>query len=147
MGDRNVKEGQMPSKVCLQPCLGIKSAASTVGRQAAYLAHERWLGPEKSDLGCAPALYAEVQEDIDFLRDDYVIAVESCEKRCANTLVAEKAGKVEATIMVEEVLAREGISLEGEACEHFELDHPAVVAVAREIAQVAEGLLGKGAAR
>ncbi len=135
----------MPGKVCIQPCLGINSAASTVGRQAAYLAYEQLLGPENSDLGCAPALYADVQEDIDFIRNDYVVAVESCEKRCANTLVAEKKGAVHKTVMVEEVLKRECLSLEGEAREHFELDHPAVVAVAREIAQVAEKLLAGGA--
>ena len=134
----------MPSRVCIQPCLGITTAASTVGRQAAYLAHEELLGPENSDLGCAPALYAEVQEDIDFLRDDYVVAVESCEKRCANILVSEKHGQVHATVMVEDVLTREGISLEGEGREHFGLDHPAVVAVAREIERVAKGLLSEG---
>jgi len=145
-GDSNGKdkEAQMPGKVCIQPCLGISSAASTVGRQAAYLAHEQLLGPEKSDLGCAPALYAEVQEDIDFIRNDYVIAVESCDKRCANTLVAGKKGDVHATVMVEDVLAKAGISLEGESREHFELHHPAVKVVAEEITRVADQLLSGG---
>jgi len=131
----------MPDRVCIQPCLGISTAASTVGRQAAYLAHERLLGPGNSDLGCAPALYAEVQEDVDFIREDYVVAVESCEKRCANHLVAEKHGTVHATVMVEEVLQEAGISLEGESPEHLELDHPAVKAVADEIQRVSQQLL------
>ena len=74
----------MSGKVCLQPCLGINRPASTVGRQACYLAHELLLTPERSDLGCAPALYAEVEEDVLFIQNDPVIAVESCEKRCAN---------------------------------------------------------------
>jgi uncharacterized metal-binding protein len=136
----------MPDKICLQPCLGIESVESTIGRQACYLAHEQLLGPEKSDLGCAPALYAEVQEDIDFIRNDYVLAVESCNNRCANVLVAEKAGEVHATVMVEEVLQRAGIDATGLPREHLPLDHPAVKAVAEEIVRVSEELLSRGGA-
>lgn len=131
----------MPDRICIQPCLGVNSVASTVGRQAAYLAHDQLLGHDRSDLGCAPALYAEVQEDVDFIMEDYVVAVESCQERCANHLVAEKQGTVHATVMVEEVLAQAGIGLEGEDPEHFELDHPAVKAVADEIARVSQQLL------
>ncbi len=136
----------MPEKVCLQPCLGIESVESTVGRQACYLAHEQWLGPGRSDLGCAPALYAEVQEDIEFIRNDYVLAVESCDKRCANALVAEKDGTVHATVMVQDVLRQAGIDAATLPREHLPLDHPAVRAVAEEIARVSEELLGKGEA-
>jgi len=134
----------MPARVCLQPCLGIESVESTIGRQACYLAHEELLGPQRSDLGCAPALYAEVQEDIDFIRNDYVVAVESCEKRCANVLVAEKEGQVHATVMVEDVLAKAGIDAKALPREHLPLDHPAVKAVADEIVRVSEELLSKG---
>ena len=136
----------MAERVCLQPCLGIESVESTIGRQACYLAHEQLLGPERSDLGCAPALYAEVQEDIDFIRNDYVVAVESCDKQCANVLVGQKDGQVHATVMVEEVLAKAGIDPSELPCEHLPLDHPAVRAVAEEIARVSEELLGRGGA-
>lgn len=132
----------MPTKVCIQPCLGINTPASTVGRQASYLAHEILLGVDRSDLGCAPALYAEVQEDVDFIMQDYVIAVESCEKGCANTLVAEKDGAVHATVRVDQVLAEHGIKANELAGEHMDLDHPGVWAVAQEIVRVAEHLLG-----
>ena len=128
-------------RVCLQPCLGINRPASTVGRQACYLAHEVLLTPERSDLGCAPALYAEVEEDIEFIRNDPVLAVESCEKRCAQHLVAEKGEQVAATVMVEEVLRAAGIDPEALPLEHLDVDHPAVKAVAEEIRRVADELL------
>jgi uncharacterized metal-binding protein len=128
-------------KVCLQPCLGINRPASTVGRQACYLVHEIMLTPERSDLGCAPALYAEVEEDVDFIRNDPVIAVESCEKRCANHLVEEKGGQAAASVMVEEVLRAAGIDPDTLPVEHLDLDHPAVKAVAEEICRVANELL------
>lgn len=134
----------MPTKVCIQPCLGISTPESTVGRQASYLAHEILLGPERSDLGCAPALYAEVQEDVDFILEDFVIAVESCDRGCANALVAEKGGTVHATVTVDEVLAERGINAGDLPLEHMELDDPAVRAVAEEIARVAGSLLAAG---
>ena len=128
-------------KVCLQPCLGINRPASTVGRQACYLAHEVLLTPERSDLGCAPALYAEVEEDVDFIRNDPVIAVESCEKRCANHLVEERGGKVAASVMVQEVLRAAGFDPDTLPVEHLDVDHPAVKAVGEEICRVANKLL------
>ena len=128
-------------KVCLQPCLGINRPASTVGRQACYLAHEELLTPELSDLGCAPALYAEVAEDVDFIRNDPVIAVESCAKRCANHLVEEKGGKAAVSVMVEDVLRAAGFDPDSLPCEHLDMDHPAVRAVAAEITRVANELL------
>lgn len=128
-------------KVCLQPCLGINRPSSTVGRQACYLAHEVLLTPERSDLGCAPALYAEVEEDVEFIRNDPVLAVESCEKRCANHLVEEKGERAAATVMVEDVLRAAGIDPDTLPAGHLDVDHPAVQAVAAEITRVANTLL------
>ena len=83
----------MPNSVCIQPCLGLGMNLRTIGRQASYLAHHR-LGAERAHLGGAPALYANVHEDVVFLMIDYVIAVESGDKGCANHLVREKGGSV-----------------------------------------------------
>lgn len=132
----------MAKKVCIQPCLGINENLTTIGRQAAYAAFLK-MGAQSADLGCAPALYADVQEDVDFLFNDWMIAVESCDKHCANHLVAEKGGPVHATIRVDEVLAAQGFDLASLPREHAPLDHPAVVAVADEIVRVA-GLLQAG---
>ncbi|MGC9316826.1 MAG: hypothetical protein ACP5KN_02175 [Armatimonadota bacterium] len=130
-------------RVCVQPCLGINIPEATVGRQASYLAHEILLGPECSDLGCSPALFAQVQEDVDFILEDLVIVVESCDRACATSLVRERGGQVHATVQVQEVLGEEGIDAGGLPREHLQLDHPAVVAVARRIAAEAERLLGR----
>lgn len=126
----------MPRKVCLQPCLGLDSNLTTIGRQAAYSAYLK-LGSDRAHLGCAPALYAEVQEDVDFIRNDYVIAVESCEKQCANHLLAEKGGQAHATVRVDELLAAQGFDLAALPREHAPLDHPAVEVVAAEIVRLA----------
>jgi hypothetical protein len=129
----------MAKKVCIQPCLGINENLTTIGRQGAYAAFLR-LGGDNANLGCAPALYADVQEDVDFLFSDWVIGVESCDKCCANHLVAQKGGAVHATVRVDELLAAAGFDLASLPREHAPLDHPAVVAVADEIARVAEEL-------
>lgn len=129
--------------ICVQPCLGINIPEATVGRQASYLAHEVLLGPDRSDLGCSPALYADVQEDIDFILQDLVIVVESCERACAAHLVREKGGEVHATVSVSDVLTREGIDPADLPRDHLALDHPAVEAVAREIVAEAERLLSE----
>jgi len=130
-------------KVCFQPCLGIKSNLTTIGRQGCYVALQR-LGNERADLGCAPALYANVQEDVDFLFNDWMIAVESCGKQCANHLVAEKGGPVHVTVRVDELLTAKGFDVASLPREHAPLDHPAVVAVADELIRVAEELWAKG---
>ena len=131
----------MGKHVCLQPCLGITSAASTIGRQACYLAYHRLSG-ERAHLGCAPALYAEVGEDVEFIRNDWVIGVESCEQACAEHLVQERGGRLHARVRVDEVLKHRGFDLAALPREHAPLDHPAVVAVADEIVRVAEELAG-----
>jgi len=85
----------MSKKICIQPCLGINENLTTIGRQGCYAAYLT-LGPDRADLGCAPALYAEVEEDVQFVRNDWVIVIESCDKGCATHLVAEKNGQVHA---------------------------------------------------
>ncbi|MEN6642168.1 MAG: putative zinc-binding protein [Armatimonadia bacterium] len=132
--------------VCLQPCLGTTSAASMIGRQASYAARLQ-LGPKRADLGCAPALYADVPEDVIFVQQDHVIAIESCEKSCAARLVEMKGCAAHATVRVDEVLAREGFDVKDLPADHLPLEHPAVQAVAAEIVRVAEGLLGEGTAK
>jgi hypothetical protein len=134
----------MAKTVCIQPCLGLNDNLTTIGRQGAYLAHQT-LGADRAHLGCAPALYAEVQEDVDFIFNDFVIAVEACEKCCANHLVGEKGGVTHATIRVDELLKAAGFDICALPREHAPLDHPAVVAVADEIVRVAESAACDGA--
>lgn len=132
----------MPQRVCLQPCLGANIVESTIGRQACYLVHEQ-LRAGKTDLGCAPALYARVQEDIDFIMQDAVLAIESCEKGCANTLVREMGGEVHATLLVQDILREANLPVQGLPREHLDLDHPVVQAVAAKIAEKVDELLSR----
>lgn len=133
----------MSDRVCLQPCLGSTSAAATVGRQATYAALAE-LG-RLADLGCAPALFADVPEDVIFVQQDYVIAIESCHRLCASHLVTQKGYPVHATVRVDEVLAAAGIDRATLPVETIELEHPAVVAVREAIVGVARGLLAQEA--
>lgn len=126
----------MGRMVCIQPCLGINDNLSTIGRQASYAAYLT-LGSEQAHLGCAPALFADVEEDVQFIRNDYVIAVESCERACANHLIGQKGGHADATIRVDQLLLERGFDLASLPREHAPLDHPAVVAVAAEIVRAA----------
>ena len=130
------------AKVCIQPCLGINENLTTIARQAAYSAFLK-LGVDKANLGCAPALYAEVQEDVDFIMNDYVIAIEACDKCCANHLVREKGGSVHVTLRIDEFLRLAGFDIASLPREHAPLDHPAVEAVANEIVRIAKAELGE----
>lgn len=131
----------MPDRVCLQPCLGSTSAAATVGRQATYAALAR-LG-RQVDLGCAPALFADVPEDVIFIEQDLVLAIESCDHLCANHLVTQKGYQVAATVRVDEILQQARIDATTLPVENLELNHPAVQAVADAIVAVAHELLAR----
>jgi len=128
--------------VTLQPCLGLTSLEGTVGRQACYVVAEDLL-PGKINLGCSPALYARVWEDIDFIESFPVIAVESCEKACANKIIREEFGRsATSTLYVAEILKEAGISLEGKTHRDVEpTDCEPVQVVAKRIAAEVDRLL------
>jgi len=132
----------MARRVCLLPCLGLSStnAAATIGRQATYAALAE-LGP-MADLGCAPALFANVPEDVIFVAQDYVLAIESCAKQCARYLVQQKGYAVHATVRVDEIVRQAGWDAATLPAEWIPLDHPAVQAVKTEIICQAHRLLG-----
>ncbi len=57
-----------------------------------------------ADLGCAPALFANVPEDVIFVAQDYVLAIESCAKQCARYLVQQKAMLSMPLVRVDEIV-------------------------------------------
>ena len=130
----------MADKVCLQPCLGLRKEA-VLCRQVFYVVHED-LRPEKTVLGCGPALNANVQEDLDFIEMYPVMAVEACDLDCATKLVDKKGKKVARTLRVPELAEELSIDLsalpEGE---NIEDNHPAVQAMAKRIAEMVDELL------
>ena len=133
----------MAAKVCLQPCLGLRKEA-VLGRQALYAVHED-MRPEQTVLGCGPALNANVQEDVDFINEFPVLALEACELDCATRLVAKKGKQAARTVRVVDLAKEEQVDLaslpEGE---NIDIGHPAVQAVAKRlVAMVDELLAGK----
>jgi len=129
----------MAEKVCLQPCLGLRKEA-VLGRQALYIVHED-LRPEVTVLGCGPALNADVQEDVDFINTHPVLAVEACELDCATKLVAKKGKQAARTLRIAEVAKGLGIDLASLPERHIDGDHPAVQALAAQIAEQVDQLL------
>jgi uncharacterized metal-binding protein len=130
----------MAEKVCLQPCLGLRKE-SVLCRQAFYVVHED-LRPDQTVLGCAPALNANVQEDLDFITMYPVLAMEACEKDCATALVAKKGQQATRTLRVTELAGELGIDL-ASLPDHQNLpaEHPAVQALAQRLAAVVDELL------
>lgn len=130
----------MAEKVCLQPCLGLRKE-SVLCRQAFYVVHEDMM-PEQTVLGCGPALNANVQEDIDFIRTYPVLAVEACDKDCATKLVAKKGQQATRTLRVTEVAKELGIDLaalpEGR---NIDTSDPAVQALAKHLAGLVSEML------
>ena len=128
-------------KVCVQYCHGLCNPATTAARLACYLAVERTLGPDKADLGCGPALQAGVQEDVEFIENDVVVAVEACEECCTTKLLERWNARIGATVMVEDELRAAGIDPAQLRHEELHLDHPAVILLARRITEAAEKVL------
>jgi uncharacterized metal-binding protein len=131
-------------KVCVQYCHGICNPASTAARMACYLVAEQTLGAKVCDLGCGPALEAGVEEDVEFIRNDPVVAVDCCDKLCARRLLDIYSARVQAHLRADEVLRARGI--DPDALDHFalHLDHPAVLLLAEEITAAGREVLGAG---
>jgi uncharacterized metal-binding protein len=131
----------MAEKVTLQPCLA-QDKLSIIARQACYFVHED-VRPEQTVLGCAPALNAGVQEDIDFIELYPVITIESCSKDCAAKLVAKMGGKAALTIRMPDLLEEMGVDLSSVPENHVDCEHPVVQAVAKRLLQEIDRLLAQ----
>jgi len=129
----------MAEKVCLQPCLGLRKE-SVLCRQAFYVVAED-LRPEKTVLGCAPALNANVQEDIDFINWYPVLAMEACDKDCATKLVAKKGQQAARTVRVTELAQELGIDVASLPERHIDPSHPAVQALAKRLTEIVDQML------
>jgi uncharacterized metal-binding protein len=129
----------MAEKVCLQPCLGLRKEA-VLGRQALYVVHED-LRPEQTELGCGPALNADVQEDVDFINMFPVLAVEACDLDCATKLIDKKGKHAPRTVRITDVAGDLGIDLDALPDHHIDFDHAAVQALAKHLAEQVDELL------
>ena len=72
----------MSKKIGVTACTGINEVEGTIARMAIYKVLED-LNPEETILICLPALAAEVEEDVEFVRDYPAIILDGCENKCA----------------------------------------------------------------
>lgn len=64
------------------------SKEGLIARQAMYKVVED-LSPDKTLLVCLPALAAEVEEDVIFVRDSPTIVIEGCPDDCSTKILAQ----------------------------------------------------------
>ena len=95
----------MPEKVCILPSSELTTIFGKIGRQSSYIVSEN-LCPGKIVLGCMPALFTGVQEDIDFITDYPVITLEGHPMHHAARLVRKYSQKVDLEIDIEKLLKR-----------------------------------------
>jgi len=93
----------MPEKVCILPSSELTTVFGKIGRQASYIVCED-LKPGKIVLGCMPALFSEVQEDIDFITQYPVITLEGHPAHHAAKLVKKFSQDVAIEIDIEKFL-------------------------------------------
>ncbi|MFW6311511.1 MAG: putative zinc-binding protein, partial [Nanoarchaeota archaeon] len=72
----------MNKKIGVTACTGMNEVEGTIARMAIYKVLED-LHPEETVLICLPALAAEVEEDVEFVRDYPAIILDGCDKKCA----------------------------------------------------------------
>ena len=77
----------------------------------------------------------------EFIQRDPVVAVEACSEGCTSRLVERAGARIVRQIFADQVLAELGFDVSHTPHEEFHLDHPAVVALARRITQVARQVL------
>lgn len=128
-------------KVCVQYCHGLCSPVSSAARLACYLVAENTLCPDRIDLGCGPALEAGVPEDVAFIEQDPVIAVEGCEEACATKLLERHGASIARQVFADVVLRDAGLDVSETAHFDFHLDHPAVLVLAEAITAAAREVL------
>jgi hypothetical protein len=93
----------MPQKICISPSSELTTVFGKIGRQASYVVCED-LRPGKIALGCMPALFSKVQEDIDAITQYPVITLEGHPAHHAAKLVKNFSQKVAVEIDIEKLL-------------------------------------------
>ncbi len=127
-------------KVGVVSCSGEELPGGTISRIACRKVLED-LRPTETVTICLPLFVAGGQEERDFARDYPTITVDGCEKRCAQISTERLSGKPSKSLLIPEILQKNGLAFptrrrnlgpEGEA---------AVQAVAEEIAHAVDEVL------
>ncbi len=133
-------------KVGIVACSGEELAEGTVTRMAALRVLEQ-LRPDETVTICLPLFLAGGEGDRAFARFYPTIAIDGCDKRCAARGTEMYSGKPAASIVVTDVTrnlvsGRNQVSLLGTARRLNTTGQQAVEAVAEQVAQKVDGLLG-----
>lgn len=125
-------------KVGIVACSGEELPEGTVTRLAALKVLEQ-LRPADTVTICLPLFLARGEGDRAFARFYPTVAVDGCDKRCAARATAMYSGKPAAIVVVTDVAGSDHL---GSARRLNEAGMEAVDAVAGQVAQMVDGLLG-----
>lgn len=133
----------MPEKVCILPSSELTTVFGKIGRQASYIVCEN-LRPGKIVLGCMPALFSNVQEDIDFITQYPVITLEGHPMRHAAKLVKKFLQNATVEIAIEQLLKDNNIEVSDSSPEKLGPNgEKAVNFLAEYTAKAVDALLSK----
>jgi len=139
-------EGAMPilpkKKVGIVACSGEEMPEGTVSRVAALKVLEE-LRPNDTVTICLPLFLAGGEGDRAFARFYPTVAIDGCEKRCAARATEMYSGKPAASIVVTEVIRRNGLGPIRGSRRLNEAGMQAADLVAQEVAQLVDQLLGR----
>ena len=129
-------------KVGIVACSGEEMPEGTVSRVAALKVLEE-LRPNDTVTICLPLFLAGGEGDRAFARFYPTVAIDGCEKRCAARATEIYSGKPAASIVVTEVVSRNGLGPIRGSRRLNEAGMQAANLVAQEVARLVDGLLGR----
>ena len=130
-------------KVGIVSCSGEELAEGTVSRLAALKVLEQ-LRPADTVTICLPLFLAGGEGDRAFAKFYPTIAIDGCEKRCAFRGTEAYSNRPAVGIVVSELVAEKGLQAPKGKRSLDPAGHQAVDAVAEEIAEQVDNLLGRG---
>ncbi len=98
-------------KVAVMACNGLDQILGTVARMAAYKVLDE-LRTESTVLLCPPALIAEVEEDVEFVRENPVLVIEGCKHECGCKIVGKFDGEIGGIVRVDMHSEKSGLNPE-----------------------------------
>jgi len=129
-------------KVGIIACAGEDIPEGTISRLAARVVLEE-LRPENTVTLCLPLFLAGDERERAFARFYPTIAIDGCEKLCAKRATEKYSGPVSSYIVVDKLLHVRGLSAGQSRRELDEAGQRAAEAVAQEIVNQVESVVGK----
>jgi uncharacterized metal-binding protein len=121
-----------PKKVGIIPCNGEEICEGTITRFASRKVLDK-LRPGSTVTICLPLFIAGGDEERNFAKNFPTITVDGCDKRCSQKSTERLSGKPYYSIVVSEVLQKNGFTTPASRARLTEEDQAAVRAVADEI--------------